>query len=222
MILTQMGQKYRYVLVSGGGSTPILYNRTTLELIEACFKVYPETVPGYDGIFNNVNSKSYTIGAFRIKESGRMIVFATTHLWWMSGVAGHGCYRPYSNEAREYQMNLMLDAVEEFRLRYNCPAIISGDFNDDYNSLAVSAAKDRGYRHAHDIAVDFADERDGYHYCFPDGYDMYENPKPFEAGIDHILVKGEPQGFVRRFERFTPEWYMTLSDHFPAYIDVEL
>ena len=89
------------------------------------------------------------------------------------------------------------------------------------NALAVDAAFARGYRHAHDIATEFADERDGYHYCYPDGYKMYDNPKPFKNGIDHIIIKGEPEGFVKRFERFTPEYYMPLSDHFPVYIDIE-
>ena len=115
----------------------------------------------------------------------------------------------------------MLDALEELRKKYDCPAIAVGDLNDVYDSLAVKAAFARGYRHAHDIATDFADDRNGYHYCFPDGYELYDNPKPFEQGIDHILVKGEPDGFVKRFERFTPDYYMPLSDHFPVYIDVE-
>ena len=218
-ILTAKGLKYGYI---SGNLTPILYNKSTLQLVETHFLVYPESVPGYEGVFNNGDTKGFTVAAFRIKASGKMIVFATTHLWWMSGVEGKGCYRPFSCEARKYQMDLMIDRVEEFRLKYNCPAIISGDFNDRYHSLAVQRAIERGYRHAHDIAVDYADERNGWHYCFPDGYDMYEDPKPFEEGIDHICVKGEPEGFVKRFERFTPEWYMPLSDHFPAYIDVEM
>ena len=149
-----------------------------------------------------------------------MIVFATTHLWWMSGDEDHPSFRPHSNEAREYQMNLMLDRVEEFRLKYDCPAVISGDLNDCYDSLAVKAALSRGYRHAHDIAVEYADERNGWHYCFPDGYVEYE-PTPFKEGIDHILVGGEPEGFVKRFERYTPDYYVSLSDHYPVFADVE-
>ena len=218
-ILEEKGLDYGYI---SGNLTPILYNKKALVLLESHFMIYPVSVPGYEGEFNNVNTKAFTAAAFRIKESGKMIVFATTHLWWMSGIEGKGCYRPYSNEAREYQINLMIDRVEELRQKYDCPAIISGDLNDHYNSLAVKAAQARGYRHAHDIAVEYADERNGWHYCFPDSYDMYEDPKPFEEGIDHILVKGEPEGFVRRFERFTPDWYMPVSDHFPAYADVEL
>ena len=217
-ILTEKGLKYGFI---SGNLTPILYNRNTLDLIETHFMIYPKNVPGYEGEFNNANTKSFTVAAFRTKTSEKMIVFATTHLWWMSGNPEDDCYRPHSCEAREYQIKLMLDRVEEFRNKYNCPAVICGDLNDVYDSLAVKAATERGYRHAHDIAFDYADERDGYHYCFPDGYDMYENPKSFTEAIDHILVKGEPEGFVRRFERYTPEYYLPLSDHFPAFVDVE-
>ena len=40
--------------------------------------------------------------------------------------------------------------------------------------------------------------------------------------IDHILVKGMPEGAVKRFDRYTPEYYLLLSDHAPVYIDVTL
>ena len=217
-ILTEKGLKYNFVY---GRLTPLMYNVSTLDLLETHHMVYPINAPGYEGEFNNNNTKSFTVGVFKVRASGKLIIFATTHLWWMSGIEGKGCYRPHSCEARAYQINLMLDVVEGLREKYNCPAVISGDLNDVYESPAVKAAMARGYRHAHDIATDFADERNGWHYCFPDGYDMYEEPKPFKEGIDHILVKGEPEGFVKRFERYTPEWYMPVSDHFPAYIDVE-
>ena len=218
--LGELGIPYTYVFV-GGIIVPILYNKKKLVPLEARFMVYPESVPGYEGVFNNVNTKAFTAVAFRIIESGKMIVFANTHLWWRSGDPNDESYYPHSNEAREFQMNMMLDTVEELRIKYDCPAVVCGDLNDNYHSLAVQGAIKRGYLHAHDAAAEHADDRNGWHYCFPDGYDMYENPKPFEDGIDHILVKGGPEGFVRCFERYTPEYYMPLSDHFPTYIDVE-
>ena len=216
--MTKLGMNYNII---PAGCTSILYNKATLELRESHFVIYPDEVPGYEGIFNNVNTKSYCIGVFKVKATGKHIIFGTTHLWWKSGNPDKGSYYPYSNEAREYQINLMLDQLEALREKYDCPAIAVGDLNDVYDSLAVNAAFARGYRHAHDIATEYTDERDGYHYCFPNGYELYENPKTYKEAIDHILVKGEPEGFVKRFERFTPDYYMPLSDHFPAFIDVE-
>ena len=38
---------------------------------------------------------------------------------------------------------------------------------------------------------------------------------------DTPTVKGEG-ATVRRFERFSPEYYLPLSDHSPAFIDIEI
>ena len=211
-----------------GRFTPILYRTDKLELVDSEFLTYPEAIEGFEGKFNDVRSKAYNIGVFRVKDSGKLFIFATTHLWWKrsprpdeSEPYPKTCL-PYSDEAREYQIELLTTALDRFRAKYNCPAFLVGDLNTGFESKAVQSAIAKGYRHAHDIAVEYADERNGWHYCFPDVYDMYEEPKPFEEGIDHILVKGEPEGFVRRFERFTPDWYMPVSDHFPAFVDVEM
>ena len=203
------------------GCTSILYNKDKLELRESRFCIYPDTMEGFDGVYNEVNTKSYGIGVFKIIESGKHLVFGTTHLWWKSGDPSTSYYCPQADEGREFQINCMLDELEILRKKYNCPAIAVGDLNAEYDSLAVNAVFARGYRHAHDIAKDFADEREGHHFCTPSGYNMYESPKPFKKGIDHIFVKGEPEGSVKRFERYTPEYYMPLSDHFPAFIDLE-
>jgi 5-methyltetrahydrofolate--homocysteine methyltransferase len=44
---------------------------------------------------------------------------------------------------------------------------------------------------------------------------------PFEEAIDHILIIGEEEGAIKRFERYSPDYYFPISDHSPAYIDVE-
>ena len=45
---------------------------------------------------------------------------------------------------------------------------------------------------------------------------------PFETAIDHILVKNAPEGAVKRFDRYCPDYYLLLSDHAPVYVDIEL
>lgn len=203
-----------------GGDTPIMYRADKLELVDSTFAYYDEHIDGFEGKFNNDHTKSYTVAVFRIKESGRIFVFATTHLWWKSGNPASGSYQPHSDEARAYQLTLLSDIVKGFADKYSCPAVIVGDMNAGYNSLAVKAAFERGYLHAHDLATDYRDETNGDHYCYGDGYRGYE-PRPFECGIDHILLSGAGEGSVKRFDRYYPEYYMPLSDHFPAYIDVE-
>ncbi len=209
-----------------GRDTPIIYRTDKLEIVEGDYLIYPLEVPGFEGEFNNAKTKSYCIGVFRTKEDGKLFIFASTHLWWKSSnkdeVRHPEDYQPYSDEAREYQINMLMDRVEELIEKYNCPAIIVGDFNAKYDSLAVQSAFKRGYVHAHDIATDYRDEKNGHHFCYNEGYDHYENPKPFKESIDQFIIKGVKDGFVKRFDRFYEDYYMSLSDHFPMWSDVEL
>ena len=130
-------------------------------------------------------------------------------------------YQPGSDEARTYQLNMAIDHLEELRKKHECPIVIVGDLNAEYTKPAIRNALNRGYEHAHDIATDFSDSDWGYHYCFADGYKPYVKA-PFEKALDHILVKYASKDFVRRFERYTPEYYLPLSDHSPVFVDVVL
>ena len=207
-----------------GNYTPLIYRADKLELLDTDYLLYPVYVDGFEGKFNDALSKSLNLGVFRNKESGTVFIFATTHLWWMQGhTEGKPNYRKGSDRVRTLQIQSATAKIEEYRQKYgNCPAIFVGDMNTGYNSEAIqSALKESGYRHAHDVAAEFRHEGRGYHWCSPTGYGAWLDG-PFEDAIDHILVKGLPEGAVRRFDRFTPEYYLTLSDHAPVYIDVEL
>ena len=211
-----------------GRFTPILYRTDKLELVDSEFLTYPEAIEGFEGKFNDVRSKAYNIGVFRVKDSGKLFIFATTHLWWKrsprpdeSEPYPKTCL-PYSDEAREYQIELLTTALERFRAKYNCPAFLVGDLNTGFESKAVQSAIAKGFRHAHDIATDYAEEAVGYHYCFPDGFKTFYADRPWKTAIDHILVAGEKEGSVKRFERYSPDYYYPISDHSPAYIDVEV
>jgi len=210
-----------------GRYTPILYRTDRLELVDSDFGTYPEHIDGFEGSFNDVKSKSWCLGVFRSKESGKLFVFATTHLWWMSSdpekmFSDATVYQAHSDEAREYQISLLAQRVISFRNAYDCPAVLVGDLNTDYRSRAVDHLHACGFRHAHDIATEYAEEKIGYHACFPWGYDTAYSDKPFEEGIDHIFLLGEREGAVKRFERYSPDYYLPISDHSPAYIDFEL
>lgn len=211
-----------------GRFTPILYRADKLELVDSEFFTYPDYIEGFEGKFNDARSKAYNIGVFRVKEDGKLFVFATTHLWWKhsptekTSVPYPSNYLPHSDEAREYQIDLLTTALERFREKYNCPAFLVGDLNTSYESKAVQSAFAKGFRHAHDIATDYAEEAVGYHYCFPDGFKTAYSDRPFKTAIDHILVIGEKEGSVKRFERYSPDYYYPISDHSPAFVDVEL
>ena len=216
---SELGLGYAFLW---GRDTPILYKTDKFELVDSAYLVYPKEVPGFEGEFNNLNTKAYCIAVLRSKEDGKLLVFGTTHLWYMSSNPNSKYYQPGSDEARVYQLGLMMDKAEELSGKYNnCPIVLVGDMNAQGSSPCVQNAYARGYDDARDIATDYADGGHGMHKCGEDGYGPYEPLDPIKA-IDRVFVKNAPEGFVRRFEHFKEEYYMTLSDHLPVYIDVEL
>ena len=221
--MAEKGLKYTIIW---GRYTPIIYRADKFELVDAEFCTYPETLDGYEGPFNDVKSKSCNIAVFREKATGKVFLFSTTHLWWMNGdpnekFSSASTYRPGSNEAREAQIAQMIKLIDYYQNKYNCPAVLVGDLNTNYRSKAIRYALSQGFRHARYLAVEHADDTVGYHECFPWGFECRYSEAPFEDAIDHILLRGEKEGSVRKFERYSPEYYYPISDHSPAYIDVE-
>ena len=200
-----------------GNMTPIVYRADKLELIDADYLLYPEHVHGYEGSFNDVKSKSCNIGVFRTKEDGRVFVFATTHLWWMSSQV-----QPGSAEVRRLQITMASDRIAEYQKKYGgCPAVLVGDLNAGYHAQALRYAIDEaGWQHAHDAAVEYRHEGKGFNGC--GGKPGVWQDEPFENALDHILVRDIPEGAVRRFDRYCAEDYVYLSDHAPVYIDLNL
>ena len=210
----EMGLPYTMIW---GNMTPIVYRADKLELIDADYLLYPEQVKGYEGSFNDVKSKSCNIGVFRTKEDGKVFVFATTHLWWMSSKA-----QPGSSEVRRLQLAMASDRIAEYQKKYGgCPAVLVGDLNAGYHAQALRYAIDEaGWQHAHDVTVEYRHEGKGFNGC--GGHPGVWQDEPFEKALDHILVRDMPEGAVRRFDRYCAEDYVYLSDHAPVIADLVL
>ena len=204
-----------------GRDTPILYRRDKFELVDSDFLVYPRSVPGLEGEYNNGDTKSYAVAVFRTKDEGKMFGIMSTHLWWKSDDPASPHYQPGSGLARAYQIGIAIDRLNELASDYPIPQIVMGDFNTPYDSEPVKMAFSKGFVHAHDVAAEYKAETNGMHPCGPEILGPYE-PKGFDKAIDHIFVRNVPDGFVRRFEREMPEDYLALSDHAPVWIDAEL
>lgn len=209
-----------------GSYTPIFYKAERFELLESVFFPYPENIEGLEGCFNDVGSKACHIAAFLDKRTDKRVIFANTHLWWKTGDPAkakmESWYLAGSDEARAYQASLLVDAAGKLCEKHGAPCILLGDLNTGYASKAIETLFSRGFLHAHDIATEYVDETVGYHDCYPWGYDKTYSDAPFETAIDHILVRGLEEGAVKRFERYSPEYYLPISDHSPVFIDFVL
>ena len=71
------------------------------------------------------------------------------------------------------------------------------------------------------FAVDYVDETSGYNGCGKGGPGKWLT-EGFEWAIDHILVRDMPEGAVRTFDRYSPDFYLYLSDHSPIIADIEI
>lgn len=209
-------QELPYELV-WGRDTPILFRRDRFRLLEHEVYIYPEQIPGLEGSFNNLKTKSYAIAVLQEKETDKVLIFATTHLWYKSDGR-----QPGSEAAKAWQLGKLMDRLDALQQKYESPAVMVGDLNTWPISKAVCSAVERGFAHGHDVASDFADQTRGLHKCDAEGYDTVTSEGGYEKSLDHILVRGVQAGAVRRFARYAPDWYMPLSDHFPVWIDMEV
>ena len=105
------GSQVHYELITGG-DTPIIYRDDKLTLIESGFFRYSESIPGFEGSFNNGGTKSYTFGVFEDKATGKRIAMMSTHLWWKSTHPESKDYQPHSAEARAYQIKQALTRLD--------------------------------------------------------------------------------------------------------------
>ena len=206
-----------------GYMTPIIYRADKLELLDTVHYTYPAEMEGFPGIYNDYRSKSFTLAVFRCKENGKVFIFTTTHLWWQNGKDPNcGWYTEGSDTVRKLQVGMAMDMIDEYQKKYDgCPVFFVGDLNADYNSEAVQyAMNERGYSPAHNIATEFVHEGVGYNDCKPSHVGKWWDA-PFEESIDHILVRDYEGINIKRFDRYTPDYYVYLSDHAPAFVDIE-
>lgn len=214
------GETVRYRLITGG-DTPIYYRADRFFAVETGFTLFPESVPGFEGSFNNGRTKSFSYAVLEEIASGKRIMVMSAHLWWKSGNPDRPNYQPHSAEARAYQIDMAARKAEEVLARYACPGLLMGDFNAGCDSLCMKTVVSRGWTEAHDLAEVERSEIKGHHFCGPDGF-RRDPLGEYRDALDHIVVKNGSRIRVRRYLRMTDEWFDPISDHYPLYIEAEI
>ncbi len=210
----------RYAYISGG-DTPIVYRADRLKLLESGFYLYDEHIDGLEGSFNNSETKSYCFGVFEQRTTGSRFALMSTHLWWKSSNPAAGSYQPHSDEARAHQLGLASARMDELYAKYHCPCVIMGDFNAVMGSPCLKRAQAEGWAEAYDLCVGERDETRGHHPCGPNGYSRGDAGL-FSGAIDHIILKNAPGAVVNSLRRIRDEWFDSISDHYPLYIDITM
>ena len=190
--------------------TALIYNRETLTLLESGHHVFDYA--------SDAKSKGYTWGRFEHKATGRTFVSLSTHLWWR-----RESVQPGSNAWRESQAREIVEISKELEAKFGCPVFVQGDFNTRMKSGAFAEFIRGGFSNCRDLASVFADDLRGYHRCGPAGYSREMSPGAYsENGIDHMLVRGLGSAEILSFRHIIPDYYFTLSDHYPVCVDVRL
>ena len=212
-----------YVMI-WGQATPIIYRPEKLDLVDSEYFCYPNEIEGLPGKYNPAKGYAATLAVFRVKETGKMFIFLTTHLWFKRGNPEHPKYYPGSNEARAYQLRMAKELIDKYRkIHGDIPTVLVGDLNagSDYKEL-LPVMWEGNYTHAHDVATEFATDDDGFNTLTTKGPGQWRHLHYLHNAYDHILVKDFPKGAIKRFDRYMPDYYLYISDHAPVYIDVEL
>ena len=217
LMLLFQEEKLPYTMI-WGNYVPIFYRADKLELLDHHYLLFPVTMDGYEGKYNDALSKACNIAVFRSKESRKIFIFGTAHLWWEND-----SMTPGSSEMRREQVKMSVEQMEKLQKLYgSCPMIFCGDLNDVYHSPCVDyLQQEAGFLHAYHAATEYRHEGMGYNGCGGNGPGSWWTA-PFERAIDHILVRDLDKDAVKRFDRYCPDYYLSLSDHAPVYIDLSL
>ena len=208
-----------------GSYHPIIYRPEKLDLVDSEYLCFPDKIEGLPGKYcGPAKAKGATLAVFRVKETGKMFIFLTTHLWFKRGNPEHPKYYPGSNEARVFQLRLNKQLIEKYRGIYgDIPVVLVGDLNGGSDSEAlIPALFEGGYLHAHDLATEYAIEDGGFNTLSVRGPGKWHEGLDHLHAFDHIIVKDFPEGAIKRFDRYMPDYYLYISDHAPVYIDAEL
>lgn len=234
----------KYYGSEGMTRTPLLYNTATLELLHAgytCLAVmdyekYPSLMGNYtkaeiEAVAKGDRSKAVTWGIFRHKETGKLFMAGSLHLWWQGGAV--------DDVARVLQMqemrNLTVDAVRGFMekngLSGMMPIYLGGDYNSRVSrpSYATMSAA-TPFANLNDMVTDTAHKltKDTTH-----GYPTWDatlgvwhkgtlNAKAtYESAIDHIFGEASTQAMYKVDHMgMLTDSYAYTSDHSPIFADI--
>jgi len=192
--------------------TALFYKKDKYNLLDSGYFLY-------DG-FNDANSKSVTWAILEEKETGKKVVVASTHLWWMFDSEKDNLQR-LQNVAQLKQF------CEEIVSKTGLPIIIGGDFNNGKDSPQgdepYRTMLEEGFCDTRLIADETNDEPtcgNSYPTVLPDKSVIARNHSEFI--IDYIFTYNAKNFMVKKFEVLTSEQARKSSDHSPLLAIIEM
>ena len=197
-----LGDMYEFVNTDANGTkngcyTGLAYKKSTVKLIDKELTYYT--------VYNSKRLRVINMGLFETIETGKRFIVTDTHF-----NANHKDATT-ENLNRVQQATEFIAKIDSYRKKYNCPIIMTGDFNskdgtDPYNKIMsdtlISEAK-------------YTAQTKGS--VFLTYHNLGTMPGSAKESIDHIFYTGD----------ITPLYYTTLidqylvvsSDHCPLFCD---
>ena len=190
-------------------ATPVLYKTEKFDLVtNGCTKF--ETGGGHD--------KFLTWAVLQEKGTDNKILAASVHHAYQGGTEGENY--------RKAQVPIVTNTLTQIAKGLgNCPIVLAGDFNCNYNSAPYKLYLDAGFESVNKVASN-PDEAKGY-YGGPFWNEMsntvymtVDNTKfgTFAEAIDHVIFKGEGLKFAS-YDVLTDHASASISDHMPVVVD---
>ena len=242
-----IASEYEAVSVSTGGNyktyTALFYRKSTMELLASgylgfntlSYNEYPDLLSGYSASTVKSacadNSKGVTWGIFRVKQTGQLILVASTHLWWKSGDVNEIARRVQLMAMREYLVEQASAFATANQLTTALPIFVGGDYNTSRSrsntALTVMESAGNTFHNANDIAKTKLTSTTHHGYAtFDTELGIYVDPQyssgKFNAAIDHIYTNAAASSSVKveRVGILSDQYAHLSSDHNPVYTDI--
>ncbi|MBR1891295.1 MAG: endonuclease/exonuclease/phosphatase family protein, partial [Clostridia bacterium] len=194
----------------------IMYNKDVLELVEWTQQLHNPPCGNY-------NCRVFTIAVFRIKQSGKLFIFTSTHL-------------ALSVDERVDQVNNMKSVIDQWKAKYpDVPFMMSGDYNANESEISIinlmsqndlfdsKNAKVKGTvcRTGHISNGMLTVSRDPAipsHWILGRASVTSKNLTTIEC-IDHILLSNGVESLY--YDTIHDSEALDTSDHMPIYCDVK-
>lgn len=189
--------------------TPVFYKADKFDFTDGGYFAF-------EGL-NDAGSKSITWAVFEEKETKKRIAIASTHFWWMAR-------GEVDNNQRVENAIVVHSIAKEVIQKYNCPFIVSGDFNSGENKQTLS-----GYNKMTELGMKdvrfLAKKTDNSETCgecpvLENG--EYVRGTDAVTTIDYSFVYGNVPVLFNRFEVVKSEKAKISSDHRPLVIEFEI
>ncbi len=174
--------------------TMLAYNKNTVNFIESDLYLYQA------GSWQRL--RLINAGLFELKSSGKKLVVTSTHL-----SAGGDAATP----ERLLQANEFITKIKEYKAKYNCPIISTGDYNCDESTTPYAAIMDSGiYKEAKHSAAVKGTIVKTYH-------NLGEMPANEVNSIDHIFYTDGVDALYHT--TIIDDAAIKSSDHNPIFAD---